>query len=118
MAINLNNLLLQIVVSVIVVSPSLWLAGRAIVGGKKAKFTDAIIIVVAGVIVGGIFNYFFTGLLAALIQLLIWLGLVKHFFDASWGQSIAIAVIAVIIFIVASLLLGLLIGVAVFSLIR
>jgi uncharacterized membrane protein (DUF106 family) len=88
------------------------------VGGKKAKFTDAIMIVVIGVLVGGVFNYLFQGLLAAIVQLVIWVGLVKHFFDANWGQAIAIAVIAVIIFIVASIILGLLLGVALFSMVR
>ncbi len=116
--VNLDSLIIQMIVSVIVVSPSLWLAGRAIVGGKKAKFTDAIMIVAIGVLVGGVFGYLFQGLVAAIVQLVIWLALVKHFFDANWGQAIAIAIIAVIIFVIASIVLGLILGIALFSIIR
>jgi len=113
--VSLVSLLLQIIVTAIVVSPSLWLAGRVIVGGKKAKFTDAIMIVVLGVLAGAVVGYFIPGILAAIVQLVVWLWLVKRFFDASWGQAIAVAIIAVIVFIVVSIVLGLLIGVALFA---
>ncbi len=113
--VSLIGLLLQIVVTAIVVSPSLWLAGRMIVGGKKAKFTDAILIVMLGVLAGSVVGYFIPGILAVIVQLVAWLWLVKHFFDANWGQAIAVAIIAVIIFVVVSIVLGLLIGVALFA---
>lgn len=116
MAINLDVLLISIIVNIVIISPSLWLAGRLIVGRRKAKFIDAIWIVVLGVVIGAIFRYFFTGVLAALIQLAMWLGLVKHFFDATRGQAIAIAIVAVIVFIVASIVLGLVLGFTIFTL--
>jgi len=93
-------LLLQIVVSTIIVAPVLWLAGRALVGGDKAKFFDAIWIVVLGTIIGAIFNAIIGGIVAAIIMFIVWLALIKHFFDCGWLKAFAIAVIAVIIFVI------------------
>jgi len=92
----------------ILISPVLWLSGRALVGKEKAKFTDAIWIVVLGTIIGMVFGYFFIGFVASIVQLIIWLALVKHFFDCGWLMALAISIIAVIIFIVIAVLLGLL----------
>jgi hypothetical protein len=107
MAINLDLLVIHIIVNIIILSPVLWLAGRALVGKEKAKFTDAILIVVIGTVVGAVFGAFFTGIIAALIQLILWLLIVKYFFDCGWLKALAISILTVIIFIVIVLILGL-----------
>jgi hypothetical protein len=96
---DLVALLIQIVVGTIIVAPVLWLAGRALVGKEKAKFTDAIWIVVLGTVIGAVVGAFVGGLIAAVIMFVIWLALIKHFFDCGWIMALAIAIIAVIIFI-------------------
>jgi hypothetical protein len=101
-------LLIQIVVGVIILAPILWLAGRALAGKDKAKFTDAIWIVVLGTVIGAIVGAFVGGLIAALIMFIIWLLLIKHFFDCGWLKALAIAIIAVIIFMVIVFVLTLL----------
>jgi hypothetical protein len=93
-------LLIQIVVGTIIVAPILWLAGRALAGKDKAKFTDAIWIVVLGTVIGAVVGAFVGGLIAAVIMFIVWLALIKHFFDCGWIKALAIAIIAVIIFIV------------------
>ena len=97
---DLTALLIQIVVSTIILAPVLWLAGRALVGGEKAKFVDAIWIVLLGTIISTVFNQFFSGIIASIILFIILLGLVKHFFDCGWWKALAIAILAVIIFVV------------------
>ena len=97
---DLVVLLIQIIVSTIILAPVLWLAGRALVGGDKAKFFDAIWIIVLGTIIGAIVNEFVGGLVAAIIMFVIWLALIKHFFDCGWLKAFAIAIIAVIIFVI------------------
>ena len=97
---DLVILLIQIIVSSIILAPVLWLAGRALVGGEKAKFFDAIWIVVLGTIIGALANEFIGGLIAAVIMFIVWLALIKHFFDCGWLKAFAIAVIAVIIFVI------------------
>ena len=106
MAVNLDVLVISIIINTIVLSPIFWIAGRALVGKEKAKFTDAIWIVILGTVVGTIFGALFTGILAAIIQLILWLGLVKHFFDCGWLKALAISILAVIVFAIITLILA------------
>jgi hypothetical protein len=56
------------------------------------------------------------GLLASIIVLVIWLALVKHFFDTGWLRALAIAIVAIIIYvIIAAILALLLVGVLLFT---
>ena len=112
---DLVALLIQIVVGIIVVAPILWLVGRALVGKDKAKFTDAIWIVVLGTIIGAVVGVFVGSLISAVIMFVVWLALIKHFFDSGWLKAFLIAVIAVIIFIVIVAVLAI-IGIGILSL--
>ena len=107
MAVNLDTLLIHIVVSTVVLSPALWLSGRIIVGRDKAKFTDAVWIVVVGTVVGTFFGVFFKGFVAAIVQLILWLMIVKHFFDCDWLKAFAISILAVILFAIIAAALAL-----------
>jgi hypothetical protein len=109
-------ILISIVVNVVVNSLFVWLAGRALVGAEKAKFTDAIWIVVLGAVIGGIIGAFFSGIVGSIIVFIVWLGLIKHFFDCGWGKAFLIAVLAVIIQFIISFILALILGAAVFTL--
>ena len=106
--VNLDVLLIELVIKIIILAPALWISGRVLVGKEKAKFLDAVWIIILGALVGGIFSYFeIIGIIALIIQLLIWLGLVKHFFDTGWLKAFAISVLAVIILVVIGFILGL-----------
>ena len=96
---DLIALLIQIIVGTVVLAPVLWLAGRALVGKEKAKFLDAVWIVLLGTVIGAVVGAF-GGLVAAVIMFIVWLALIKHFFDCGWLMAFAIAIIAVIIFVV------------------
>ena len=114
MALDLGSIVISIIVNIIIIAPSLWLAGRLLVGGKKARFVDSLLIVVVGTVVGAILGYFFSGWIAVLVQLVIWLGLVKYFFEASWVKAFIISILAIIVFIVIVIILGVL-GLAIFG---
>jgi len=105
MAINLDVLVIRIIISTIIIAPVLWLSGRALVGKEKAKFTDAVWIVVLGTVIGALFGALFVGFIAFIIQLLIWLALVRYFFDCGWLKALAISILAVIIFAVIVVIL-------------
>jgi hypothetical protein len=109
--INLMALVVNIIVNVIVLSPVLWIAGRLLAGKDKAKFTDALWIVVLGTIIGAVFQAFLEGvlgLLGSIIMLIVWLALVKHFFDTGWLKALVIAILAIIIYIIIVAILVLL----------
>jgi hypothetical protein len=107
---DLIALLIQIVVGTIIIAPVLWLAGRALVGKEKAKFLDAVWIVLLGTVIGAVVGAFVGGLVgglvAAVVMFIVWLALIKHFFDCGWLMAFAIAIIAVIIFVVIGVILA------------
>jgi hypothetical protein len=113
-AINLDALLIQAIVNVVLLSPVLWISGRLLAGKDKAKFTDALWIVLLGTIIGAVLGFFFTGFIASVIILFVWLGLVKHFFDCGWLKAFAISMITVLIFAAIAVLLTL-IGITLWS---
>jgi hypothetical protein len=96
------GLLVQIVVSTIIIAPILWLVGRALVGKDKAKFTDAVWIVVLGTVIGAVVGAVAVGWgwVGPIIMIVVWLALIKHFFDCGWIKALVIAIIAVIIFVI------------------
>ena len=107
MAINLDAAVLHIVISTVIIGSVLWLAGRALVGGKKAKFTDGLWIAALGTIIGEVLGYFFqSGVLAAIIVVIVWLGLIKHFFDCGWLKALLVAIVAIVIFIIIAVVLA------------
>ena len=106
------NLLASIIVNIIVLSPALWISGRLLAGVDKAKFTDTLWIVVLGTVIGAVFQYLFQeGIIVLIILLVIWLGLVKHFFDTGWLRALVIAIVAVIIWFVIMIILAVLLGI-------
>jgi len=108
MVVNLDLLLIDLVVKIIILSPAFWLAGRVLEDKSKAKFIDAVWIVILGTIIGGIFSFFdIVGIIALIIQLVLWLGLVKHFFDTTWIKALVISILAIIILIIIGFILGL-----------
>ena len=108
MAVNLDGLLIDLVIKIIVLAPAFWLAGRSLTEKENVKFLDAIWIIILGTLIGGIFSYFdIVGIIALIIQFVIWLGLVKHFFDTDWLKAFVISVLAIIILVVISFILDL-----------
>ena len=116
------SLAVSLVVGIIILSPLLWLVGRWLVGKEKAKFTDAILIIVIGMIINAILSWILTGwlgIISFIIMLIVWLYLIKHFFDCGWLKALLIAIVFVIIFVIIVVILGVilaLIGISVFSL--
>ena len=113
---DLLGIVVQIIVGIIILAPVLWLAGKALVGGRKAKFTDAIWIIVLGVVIGALVGALVnSSLLSAIIMFFVWLGLIKHFFDCGWLRAFAIAIFTVIIFIIIAAILAV-IGIGIIAL--
>ena len=103
--VSLLGIVGEIIVGAIIVAPVLWLVGRALVGGAKAKFTDAIWIVVLGLIINAVLGMFLQGTIGLIVTLIVWIALIKHFFDAGWGKSIVIGVVAIIVLVVILVIL-------------
>ena len=120
MAVNLDvflvNLLIHVVVNIILLSPVLWISGRLLAGKEKARFLDALWIAILGTVIADLLGIFVVGIIAALIVLVIWVALIKHFFDCGWLKALAIGIVAIIMLAVIAIILGLL-GIVILTLI-
>ncbi|HUK85833.1 MAG TPA: hypothetical protein VLU95_08210 [Candidatus Acidoferrum sp.] len=102
----------------IIVSIPVWLAGKAITGGK-ATFGDALLATLAGPIVYFVV-VFLVGLFLGgsalifgyILALIAWIWVYKASFQTGWLKAILIAILAWIIFIVLSVIIGALFGIA------
>lgn len=105
---GLYGTIIHIVIATIIIGPVLWLAGRALVGGQRARFTDGLWIAALGTIIGDVLGYFLPslGLVLTIILIIIWLVLIKHFFDCGWLKALLIAIVAIIIFIIIAAILA------------
>ena len=84
---NLTSLLGEIIADVILIAPFLWLVGRDDGRQGESKFTDALWIVVLGVIINAVLSMFVSGLLGLLVTLVVWVWLIKHLLRHRVGQS-------------------------------
>ena len=107
----------------IIVSIPVWLAGKAVTGGK-ATFGEAMIATLFGPVVYAltliIVGYFLGTLIgstayiiALILALIAWIWVYKASFRTGWLGGIAIAILAWIIFVVISIIFGALFHVAV-----
>ena len=108
---TLLGLIVRIVVATLVTAPSLWIAGRTIVGVKKAKFSDAFWIVALGIILESMIVAVVRSSFASLAQFVVWLYLVRHYFDTGWGNAFVISLLAVVVFIVVTFGLATVLGI-------
>jgi hypothetical protein len=99
-------------VNLLVLSFVLYLAGLAIVGGRRARFIDAFVISLLGTILSTVFFLFIPyGLVALLLGILVWLFLIKSLYETGWFGAVAVGILAIIIFLVVTVILALLFGI-------
>ncbi len=119
---NVLFTIIGLIILWIVVSIPVWLAGKAITGGK-ATFGDALLATLAGPIIYFIVTFIVDFFLSAVIgtsafvfgyilALIAWMWVYKASFQTGWIRAILIAILAWVIFIVLSLIVGALFGVS------
>jgi len=98
--------IVSIIVGVIIVALFLCIEDRSLVGGTTAKITDVIWIVVLGTIINAVLGAFVPGVLGIIVTLIVWVALIKHFFDASWGKALLIGIIAIVVLVIILVILA------------
>jgi hypothetical protein len=125
LTLTLQNVLVTLVGLIIlwiIVSIPVWLAGKAVTGGR-ATFGEAMLATLAGPIVYLIVTLivdFFLGTLIGTVALAIgfilaliaWIWVFKASFRTGWLQAVLIAILAWVIFIVLSIIIGAIFGIA------
>ncbi len=105
--------LLTFVINLTVLTIVFYLAGRIVVGGKRALFSDAFVISLLGTIVMVVCFFIFGLLVGAILSLIVWLLLIRHYYETGWLGAISVGIMAVVVSIVVLVLLGILIGVSI-----
>ncbi len=98
---------ISLVIQIIILAPALWFVGGKIAKKEDVKFTDAVWIVVLGAVVSGILGMSALGLVGALVGFILWLFLIKHFFDTGWLKSFIISVLTTVLLIIIAVVLAL-----------
>jgi hypothetical protein len=98
-------IVLEIIVASIIIAPILWLVGRALVG-KKASLGHAIWIVVLGVVINAILHSFIHGFLGFIVTLIVWVALIKYFFQTGWGHAIIVGIVAIVVLVIIVIVLA------------
>jgi len=99
-------------VSLLVLSVVLYLAGLIVVGKKRALLTDAFIISLLGTILSNLFFMFISyPLVPLLLSIIVWLLLIKRLYETGWLGAIAVGVLAVMIYLAIAIILALIFGI-------
>lgn len=105
-------LLVLFFVDLLVLSFVLYLAGLIVVGKKRALWTDAFVISLLGTVLSTLFLMFVPyPLLPLVLSIVVWLLLIKRLYETGWLGSIAVGILAVVIYLAVAVILALLFGV-------
>lgn len=92
----------------IVLTIVLYFAGLIVVGGRRARLGDAFLIALLGTVIGIVCALFIPSfLLLLIVQIIVWLALIKHFYETGWLGALAVSILSVVVFIVILFILAL-----------
>jgi len=100
--------LVKFVVGLFVLTFVFYIAGVLVVGRKRALFSDAFVISLLGTIIEAVCTLFFPLWIGILLSLLVWLLLIRHYYETGWLGAIAVGILAVIVLVVVGILLEML----------
>jgi hypothetical protein len=99
-------------VNLFVLAVVIYLAGLVVVGGKRARFSDAFIISLLGTVLSTLFFLFIPySLIALLLSIFVWLLLIKRLYETGWLGAIAVGILAIVMFLVVTIILALIFGI-------
>ena len=110
--VDIVGTIIHLVIAGIIGGIFVWLAAKAL-GAPRASYWHGILTVVSAIILTDIIGYFIGGLgwITTIIEIVIILLLIKHFFGVGWIKAVVIAILAVVILIIVVFVLAL-IGIA------
>lgn len=102
----------SIFISFFVLAIIFYLAGLIVVGGRRARFTDAFLISLLGTVFSAVFFAFIPyPLIALLLVIFVWLLLIKQLYETGWLGAIAVSMLAIVVYLVIAILVALALGI-------
>jgi hypothetical protein len=105
--------LISFIANLVVLTVVFYIAGIIVVGKKRALLGDAFVISLLGTIVSSICLIFFPPLIGIILSFVVWLLLIRHYYETGWLGALAVGLLAVIVSIVVLLILGALLGISI-----
>lgn len=106
--------LVSFVITLLITGFMIYIAGRMVVGGR-ATFGKAIAIAFVGSLLGFVLTLLlpFFGWAIALI---VWIYLIKIYFNTGWLSALAVGIVAVVVSVVIAIIVGIVLGVTLLGL--
>ena len=101
---TLLGVIVLFIIYLLVIGFVLWLAGEIVVG-RRVTFGEALGIAGVGTFLVGA-SIALLGLIGLLLGLVIFLLLVKHYFKTGWLGAIGVGIMAIIVLVVLTFILG------------
>ena len=101
---TLLGFIVLFIIYLIVIGFVLWLAGEIVVG-RRVTFGEALAIAGVGTFLVGA-SIALLGLIGLLLGLVIFLLLVKHYFKTGWLGAIGVGIMAIVVLVVLTFILG------------
>ena len=101
---TLLGFIVLFIIYLIVIGFVLWLAGEIVVG-RRVTFGEALAIAGVGTFLVGA-SIAFLGLIGLLLGLVTFLLLVKHYFKTGWLGAIGVGIMAIVVLVVLTFVLG------------
>jgi len=108
------------ILNLIVLTIVLYVAGFIVVGKKRAQFLDAFVIALLGTVISIFFTIFLSEIpllkfdgrritmgagLGLILSLLGYLLLIRHYYETGWLGALAVAIVAVLVFVALTAIL-------------
>lgn len=105
--------LISFVVSLLILTVVFYIAGAIVVGRQRALLSDAFVIALLGTVVNSICLLFFPPLVGLILSLVIWLLLIRRYYETGWLGALAVGILAVIVSVVVLVVLGIILGISI-----
>lgn len=100
---------IEFVVGLIVMMVVFYVAGVIVVGKRRALLGDAFVISLLGTIVSTIVGLFiYPPWVSLIISVIVWLLLIRHYYETGWLGALAVAILAVLVYMAVLFILALL----------
>jgi len=102
------------IIQVLILSVVIYIAGLMVVGGRRATFGDAFKISLLGTVLGGLIYAaisFFVPLVGLIVYILVWLALIKQYFETGWLNALAIGILAIIVALILLIIVALILAI-------
>src|SRR2546426_8093815 len=102
---TLLGFIVLFIIYLLIIGFVLWLAGEIVVG-RRVTFGEALAIAGAGTFLVGAVLFLLPSLLGLLAAFVVFLWLIRHYFKTGWFGAFGVTIMAVVVWVVFSFVLG------------